>query len=563
MRSTGLLRCEMRRVYHIGRADFLQRVRSRRLLVILAVVAFFGYLVNVGQIELAYQIERGDDLTNVAGANTASFVGLKAAMTGSMVLLFGGFYLMKGTLERDRLHKVDQLVASTPITDRAYLFGKWLSNIGLGVVILTTLGFATVINHAVHGVGPTKPLALMGPIFVIALPLSALVGAVALLFETIDRLNGTLGNIGYFFLATFALAGLQSAEGYAPNELPIFIRAVDIMGHLTVYTLTADALLAEVPDTIGVLPSFGTLSGDEQYFHYSGQPWPLWIFLQRAGLLLPAIVTVFVATIPFTRRSLTTASTGPGWLSRLGTWVSNIDRGSNTVETTTDGSTVNSISLTSVEDRTSWSFWRLVAAETRIAIRGQRWWWYGTAVVIVVTPIGLLAGSGFSSNSSELARRALLPLAFIWPVFVWSELGVRVTKHRVADLVLSSNHPVAQLAAEWFAGVILAVGVSSGLVTLFVVSGQMGALLGIASGSLFAPALAIAMGIWSRSSWLFEMTYLLVWYIGPLNGATAVDFIGTMTASVEKGIPLIFIALSVVLVGFSLAQRTMELRGTV
>ena len=553
----------MRRVYHIGRADFLQRVRSRRLLVILAVVAFFGYLVNVGQIELAYQIERGDDLTNVAGANTASFVGLKAAMTGSMVLLFGGFYLMKGTLERDRLHKVDQLVASTPITDRAYLFGKWLSNIGLGVVILTTLGFATVINHAVHGVGPTKPLALMGPIFVIALPLSALVGAVALLFETIDRLNGTLGNIGYFFLATFALAGLQSAEGYAPNELPIFIRAVDIMGHLTVYTLTADALLAEVPDTIGVLPSFGTLSGDEQYFHYSGQPWPLWIFLQRAGLLLPAIVTVFVATIPFTRRSLTTASTGPGWLSRLGTWVSNIDRGSNTVETTTDGSTVNSISLTSVEDRTSWSFWRLVAAETRIAIRGQRWWWYGTAVVIVVTPIGLLAGSGFSSNSSELARRALLPLAFIWPVFVWSELGVRVTKHRVADLVLSSNHPVAQLAAEWFAGVILAVGVSSGLVTLFVVSGQMGALLGIASGSLFAPALAIAMGIWSRSSWLFEMTYLLVWYIGPLNGATAVDFIGTMTASVEKGIPLIFIALSVVLVGFSLAQRTMELRGTV
>lgn len=137
----------MRRVYHIARADFLQRVRSRRLLVVLAVVAFFGYLVNVGQIELAYQIERGDALTNVAGANTASFVGLKAAMTGSMVLLFGGFYLMKGTIERDRTHNVAQLLASAPLSDRAYLFGKWLSNIALGVVILITLGIATVVNR--------------------------------------------------------------------------------------------------------------------------------------------------------------------------------------------------------------------------------------------------------------------------------------------------------------------------------------------------------------------------------------------------------------------------------
>ncbi|NHN60021.1 hypothetical protein G9466_13175 [Halorussus sp. JP-T4] len=550
----------MRQVYHTARADFLQRVRSRRLLVVLAVVAFFGYLVNVGQIELAYQIERGDTLTNVAGANTASFVGLKAAMTGSMVLLFGGFYLMKGTLERDRTHNVDQLVASTPISDQTYLFGKWLSNIGLGVVILTTLGLATVINHAVHGVGPTKLVALVGPVFVIALPLSALVGAVALLFETVDRLSGTLGNIGYFFLATFALAGLQSAEGYAPNELPILVRAVDIMGHLTVYTLTADALLTEVPGSIGVLPSFGTLSGDKRIFRYSGRPWPLWIYVQRAELLLLAIATVFIATIPFTRRSLNTDSEGTGWLSWLGTRVPNISRSPDPVENAADAPTVDSMSLTSVEDRTSWSFWRLVAAETRLAVRGQRWWWYVGAVILVMTPLGLLAGFGFSSVSPELARRVLLPLAFIWPIFVWSELGVRVTKHRVADLVLSSNHPVKQLVAEWVAGVIMAVGVSSGLITLFVATGQMGALLGVASGVLFAPALAIAMGIWSRSSWLFEMIYLLVWYIGPLNGATAVDFIGTMSASVEKGIPLVFIVLSVVLVGLALARRTMELR---
>jgi len=550
----------MRRVYHTARADVLQRVRSRRLVVVLAVVAFFGYLVNVGQIELAYQIDRSDTLTNVAGANTASFVGLKAAMTGSMVFLFGGFYLMKGTLERDRAHNVAQLIATTPLTDRAYLFGKWLSNIALGVVILTTLGIATVINHAVHGVGPTKLVPLVGPIFVIALPLSALVGAVALLFESVDRLSGTLGNIGYFFLATFALAGLQSAQGYAPNELPMLVKAVDIMGHLTVYTLTADALLAKAPDAVGVLPSFGTLSGDVRNFRYNGRPWPLWIYIQRVGLVLPAVVTVFIATIPFTWDSLTTDSAESGWLSRLGTRIPSIRRSPDTAENAADAPAIDSMSLTSVEDRSSWSFWELAAAETRLSVRGQRWWWYAGAVVLVMGPLGVLAGSGLSSSASELARRVLLPLAFVWPIFVWSELGVRVTKHRVADLVLSSNHPVRQLIAEWVAGVTVAVGVSSGLIVLFVVTGQVGGLLGVATGVLFAPALAIAMGIWSRSSWLFEMTYLLVWYIGPLNGATVADFIGVTTASVQKDIPLIFIALSGVLVGFALIRRKMELQ---
>ncbi len=403
----------MRRIYHVARADFLQRVRSRRLLVVLAIVALFGYLVNVGQIELAYQIENGDAVTNVHGANTSAFVGLKAGMTGSMVLLFGGFYLMKGTLERDRVHDVDQLVACSTITDRTYLLGKWMSNIGLGVVILTTLGVATVINHAVHGVGPTELLTLVGPIIVLALPLSALVGAVALLFETVDRLSGTLGNIAYFFLAGFALAGLQSAEGHTPSELPLWVKSIDIMGHLAVYSLTADALHTVVPDASGVLPSFGALNGDEQMFHYSGRTWPLWIYVQRTGLFLPAIGTVLVATIPFTRRSSSTDSEGSGWLSRLGSLVPAVSQSNEVTEKTAETPTVDSMSLTRVEDRTNWSFWRLVAAEIRLAVRGHRWWWYVCAVALVVAPIGVLVRPGTSSTSVELVRGVLLPLAFI------------------------------------------------------------------------------------------------------------------------------------------------------
>jgi hypothetical protein len=272
----------MRRAYHIAKADFLQRVRSKRLVVILAIIAYFGYLVNVGQIELAYQIESGDEIVNLHGTNTAEFVGLKAGLTGAAVLLLGGFYLMNATLDRDRRTGVDRLVASTTVTDWTYVFGKWLSNVGLAVVILVVLGFATVVNHLVHGVGATELLTLVGPIVVFGMPVAAVVGAVGLVFESVDWLNGTGGNIGYFFLVTFAFAGLEAAEGRFPDSLPLWLKAIDPMGQLAVYELTIDALLAEVPTYAGGPPSFGTLNADGT-FTYTGHHWPPGFSCNGAG----------------------------------------------------------------------------------------------------------------------------------------------------------------------------------------------------------------------------------------------------------------------------------------
>ncbi|MFD1585803.1 ABC transporter permease [Halorientalis brevis] len=552
----------MRRIYHVARADFLQRVRSRRLLVVLAVVAYLGYLVNVGAIELAYQIEMGDALTNVHGANTASFVGLKAGMTAAAVLLFGGFYLMKGTLERDRQTNVDQLVGTTPVTDREFLAGKWLSNIGYGVLVLATLGFATVVNHAVHGVGPTKPLALLGPIVAFGLPLCALVGAVSLLFESVERLRGTGGNVGYLLLATVALASLASAEGTPPSELPLWIKASDLLGHVAVYTLTADPLTAAVPAADGVLPSFGLLEGD-QTFTYDGQSWPIWIYVQRAGLVLPALVVVLVAAVPFRRVRSVTSSEQTGRLSRLTALLPAVWSGrenSDPDETAADSQPVDSVSLTPVEDRSTGGFWRLVAAEVRLAVRGRRWWWYAGVAALVLVPIGTLLRGGLASSHATVTRQVLVPLAFVWPIFVWSEMGVRTTRHRLTALVLSSKYPVEQLVAEWIAGIAVAVSVSSGLGALFVVSGQPALLVGLASGAVFAPSLALAAGTWSQSSWLFELSYLMLWYVGPLNGATPVDFLGSTAASIETGVPLAFLGVGIALFGAALLHRKLELR---
>ncbi|WP_083870302.1 ABC-2 transporter permease [Haloterrigena salina] len=547
----------MRRLYHIARADFLQRVRSRRLLVVLAVVAYLGFLVNVGQIELAYQVTDRSVETNFHGENTAAFIGLKAGLTGSAVILFGGFYLMKNTLERDRLYDVDQLVVSTPISDKTYLAGKWLSNIALGAVILLTLGFATIANHAIHGIGPTNPVSLLAPLFVFAFPVCVLVGAVSLLFETVDRLNGTLGNISYIILATFSLAALAATQNSLPGSIPPWVKAGDILGHISIYNLTVDSLLVEVPNYSGGVPSIGTLDGD-QTFRYDGGSWPLWIYFQRIGIMVFATFVVLAATVLFDRTPSYELSNSSKRLSWVAAVLSTVTRGNNVDEDDTNPQSIDSISLTPVNDRDSGGFGRLLAAEIRLALRGQPWWWYIGAVALIGSPLLILANESSPDAAVMPIRQIALPLAFIWPIFIWSGMGVRTVKHRMTSLVLSSKYANKQLIAEWLAGVVIAMGIGSGILVLFVSAGQPELFLGYAGGVLFAPSLAIATGIWSRSSWLFEIVYLMIWYVGPLNSAVPLDFVGSTTESIEIGIPLVFIGVSLVLFSTAALRRRME-----
>jgi hypothetical protein len=210
-----------------------------------------------------------------------------------------------------------------------------------------------------------------------------------------------------------------------------------------------------------------------------------------------------------------------------------------------------------VRNRDAGSFWRLVAAEFRLTVRGRRWWWYAGAAVLVVYPLGSVLPAGIQTVPPEFARRLFLPLVFIWPIFLWSDVGVRAVRHRVTDLVYSSGYAVEQLLAEWLSGILVGIGLSGGVLVVLLTTGELGGLVGIASGVLFGPSLAVAIGMWSRSSELFEMTYLLLWYAGPLNGGEPVDFVGATAGSVEMGAPFAFIGISLVLVAAGLFRRKM------
>jgi hypothetical protein len=90
---------------------------------------------------------------------------------------------------------------------------------------------------------------------------------------------------------------------------------------------------------------------------------------------------------------------------------------------------------------------RLLVGEVRILLQGiPRWWWLGVAVLAVVaqtvTPV-----TGVT--------RILLPLAWIWPVLIWSRLGTQ--RHEYGVEAILGAYPTARrrVAAEWAAGLLL------------------------------------------------------------------------------------------------------------
>jgi len=83
----------------------------------------------------------------------------------------------------------------------------------------------------------------------------------------------------------------------------------------------------------------------------------------------------------------------------------------------------------------------------------------------------------------------------------------------------------------------------------------MAGLLALMSDAFFIPSLAIASGVWSGTSKLFEILYMLIWYLGPLNKVMELDYIGSQ----GNGRPAFFIPFSIVLIALAFIGRTRQI----
>ncbi len=522
-------------IYHLARADFLERVRRYSFLIMLGLAAFLGYQVAAGNMTVRLDEYRGEF--------NSAWVGSIMSLIATFFFGWFGFYLVKGSIGRDRETGVGQIMAATPLSRPVYTFGKWASNFAVLMAMTLVLAIAAIGIQLLAGENLQLDLpAMFAPFLFIAMPMMALVAALAVLFESLGFLRGGLGNVVYFFLFVFTIPLTDGISKINP--------ALEPLGLGLFRQSMGAAAVAAFPEYGGgfVLgdPDPAALGIDRDpaayIFHWSGVEWSAGILLSRFAIFGLAAGIALLASIFFDR--FDPSQQRPG---------KQRPRKSPAPQDAPDMSVHAAAALparlTTLDASASkFAFSSLLISELKLLLKGQRWWWYTVAG-------GLILAGAF--NTPAASRAFILPFAWLWPVLIWSGMGSRELRHHVEQIVFSSAAPLRrQLPASWLAGFIVAALTGSGVLLRLAISGDSAGMLAWMAGAVFIPSFALALGVWSDSSKLFEVLYVTMWYFGPLNKIAALDFTGASTDTSWR----LYLALALVLAVFAFAGRLRQLR---
>lgn len=516
----------VRVIYHLARADFLERVRRYSFLVMLGLVVFLGYQTAIGNMALELGLYRGEF--------NSAWVGAMMSLIATFFIGWFDFYLVKGSVARDRETGVGQIMATTPLTRPLYMIGKWLSNFAVLMSMVMVLALGAIIIQFFQGENTQIDLfAFLSPFVFIVIPLMALVAAAAVLFEAVSFLRGGFGNIVYF------LAFISSLPLFMENPTLKQYPAFEPTGLGILGNEMGKAVTAIYPEYNGDFSLGGGSVAATKVFTWDGVNWTPEIILARFFLIVLAILLIFFAALFFDRFDPSRAKP-----KRMKPGASKLDL--SPASTSQALPTVQMTPLDKAANR--FSFFNVLLAELKLLLKGQRWWWYVVMAGIIIACL---------VSPSTAVREFALPIAWVWPILIWSAIGNREIHNNVQQLTFSSASPLLrQLPAQWLAGFIVTLLVSIGAIIRLTVNGDTVGLLALLSGAFFIPSLALACGVWSGTSKLFEIVYMLIWYLGPLNKLMALDYIG----SHGNGRPEFFIPVSIVLIAFAFMGRARQIR---
>jgi hypothetical protein len=519
----------LRILYALARADFLERTRRYSFLLMLGLVVWIGYLSASGQ----FRMRVPPDYTGVINS---AWVGATMTVTVSFLLGWVGFYIVKGSVSRDYITGVGQIMATTPLSRPLYMLGKWLSNfavLGIAIFILVLEG---ILMNLVLGSESFNLLALAAPLVVIALPFMGLIAAFAVLFESIAWLRGGLGNLIYFFLFLFALAGTAAfatvgAPGTTVNPF------TDFAGWQIIGDGISRAAQAAYPGVTGGFAFSISSLPATKLFHWNGIQWTADIFLSRLFFILIAPGLVLLSSVFFDRFD-------PSHLAPMKKQKVSSDPAPVAI---LEAMPVLQAHLTPLPaEHSRFRFGRLFMAELKLTLKGQRWWW-------VTIAIGLVIAQLFSGIE---AARILLIVAWIWPILILGGLGWRESHFDTRQIIFSAPRPLLnQLPATWLSAFVVIALLGSGALVRFILAGETVSVLGWITAAIFIPSLAFFLGTLTGSSKAFEALYVLWMYL-LTQKVSMVDFAGLTPHS--PWFP--YALLSLVLLALAAFTRQRQLR---
>ena len=553
-------------LYHIVRADFFERFRRYNVLIVIGLTIFLTilYLPPQGVGRLSFNVG------GYRGIYNSAWVGATVTVLTVIFMSLPGFYLVKNAISRDECTGVGHIIATTSLSKFQYIFGKVTSNwiflaTAAGVAMLSAMGIQLIRGEALR-------ISLLGyllPYLLLTLPMMAFVAAVAVLFESIGWLRGGLGNVVFFFLfllsywmmAALTFMALPMTSGAGGSSISM---VPEPTGALEILRSISTAGMERIPDYQGGLDLGNPFQvyGAVNTFQWNGIVWKVHSILGRLLWLGVAVGITSLAAMFFDRfdpSNYEIRARSKETRSRF-----ELD---NHLTQSSPPVTLTSIALSTTASRGSRIsiFLQIVGSELRLMLKGQRWWWYLIALGFIL--VGLILPDPES-------RQILLPFVCIWPLLIWSRLGNREIQNHTDPLVFSAAYPLRrQLLATWTAGFILTLIACSGVIVGLILARDWDGILSVVVATAFIPAMALALGIWSGSSKLFEVVYLLLWSLGPMNQMLdaigypligdqflAFDYLGSNNMAVSAGMPLYYAGFTILLLIVALVGRKRQLQ---
>ncbi|ANY66646.1 hypothetical protein BBD42_09380 [Paenibacillus sp. BIHB 4019] len=522
----------LRILFHLMKADYLERVRRYSFLitVLLSMFIVYKYIPSSDDNYLTLSLQ------SMRGLYSSAWVGSGVAVLTSMLLSLPAFFLVKNAIERDVQTGVGQIIATTPTTKWMYTMGKMWSNFVYLMSIVAVLMVSALAMQLIRGEDYAVDLvALWLPFMYSTLPTMALVASIAIFFEAVPWLRKGLSNLIYF--AMWILSLIFSTKATHSSQ--------DMFGISPIITNMSSEANERIPNSLGGhVSGISPLKGELLTYDWNGVHWTIQMFLERYAWLAAAVIVVTVASFFFHRFDLTryvkmNKLSKPNGTEKVEPHSKPASRKDTDIKLTPYGAA-----------KWQTNYFTTLALEVRLMLKGQRLWWYLAALAMIV--LGLVL-------PMETVTAYVVPFTWLLPILLWSTMGTNESYYRTHSLVFTAVYPVRNtFVGVWLAGIIVAYLTGSGALIHFLIAGEWDSLMAMGVGGLFIPTLAVALGIWSGNSKLFQVVFMLLWYLGPFNKWDALDFIGSTPEGLERGIYVYYLLATIILLILAVMGRARQ-----
>ena len=518
------------------------RMRMRSLATPIALVAFFAAAFfwipdpNGHTASLTWDLPDG---RVQAPVYSAAYVGFALAVLSGVILAMSGFYLVAGSVRRDRERGIGAILAATPLSKAAYLGGKFAAHFAYLLVLDVLALGAGLVAFVWYGTGNFTPISFALPYLLLTVPAIAACASLAVLFDVTPGLRGRGGLVLWFFVFLFGLVKLpMDLSGVdvddpgrkTPMSRPVF----DPAGVATDQWLVRSTV---PPDATAISSGHITREKPIERVPWAGIPVTAALVGMRALNFGIALLPLLPAILIFDRfdpargrrksRGVRSRNFGSELAGRLGR--SNPKK---------RDLTPAPVALTPVTVRPSTL--ASILAEARLV------WESASFVKWPLALAAMLAGLTPGNFSQALFLLLLVP--------VISEAAAREKMAGTASLVFSQPG-VPGSPALWKTAavglVVLALGAPLTIRELLVSPGRgLACLAGLAA----VAAIAVGMGALSGGGKLFTAVYLVVWYMG-LSNVSFADFTSALSKNPEPLYALAYLGAGALLVGAAVARE--------